>query len=228
MTLLESVSASLKEAIEIMPLPHFPNDPFTSQGGNRSFIPLNGKYPLDKMGKPMAFLAQINKEELPSPWKDNEIIQFYVSHDNLNDPSLKEDFRIVTFAKEDPLEYHHVSNVLAHQFTFLEAPYKLHFSKKQIPFPSCDHGFRDIYDEVFKTTHDMDAFDGFFFDHYGRKTDHRIGGYPSFIKEHYEGHLLLQLALGHDLYQGGDIWISFFSQEKSSYACVECHIFTHI
>lgn len=220
------MDASLKDVLEITPFPCVSKDPSKSQGGSGSIIPLKGEYPRDKKGRLMVFLAQINKEEFPLPWKSQGILQFYVSQDNLKDPSLEEDFKIVAINQSDPITYHQIANFSTHGFVFLETPYNLHFSKKRTPFPSCDHGFKDIYDEILKTTYELDGLDNFFKE-YGKRTDHRIGGYPSFRKKTSRGHLLLHLALGHDLYHGGDIWISFFSQELDAIHDVDCHIFGH-
>jgi len=100
----EKILNTQKNFIEVS-LKHIENQSFTaSKVGGIPYLPVTKKYPLDKKGKPMEFLGQINFKDLPKleDYPTTGLLQFFISLEdwgiNYNNP-LESDIRIVYYEK---------------------------------------------------------------------------------------------------------------------------------
>ncbi|MBN9343919.1 MAG: DUF1963 domain-containing protein [Holosporales bacterium] len=233
--MLNSIERTLQDYIEITPFSTSTNYPWVSQVGGIPSILSTIIPPLSCEGIPMVFLAQINYSEIPqiSYFPIKGVIQFYLSYRNLDDRHAQEDFKVIYIPELNKAELKPNTSVVDFlKYPLLRESRQFLFNKRKMPVPVCDYGFRDIYDEMFKDTVEMDKFEEIYFKKYARNCEHRIGGYPSILKERSEKNiLLLQLSLGKNLMFGGDCFIIFLISEKDlqlqKFTDIECQIFWH-
>ncbi len=161
-----------------------------SQIGGTPFLPTGAEYPLDKNGKPMVFLAQINFEDGPglSPFPLSGLLQFFIADDGMyGSESGSEGFEIRFFEKEL------LAIKAIEDFSFLLAfenapinwknafPFKLERAFELVP--SCDYAFRglfgdDFFDQFGEHRWDLkQAYDKL----YG-SVGHKMGGYSCFTQ----------------------------------------------
>lgn len=227
MDFLEALEATLKDYIEITPVPATEIGASVSRTGGIPFLPSSVYYPRSADGKAMNFLAQINFGEIPqfSPFPTSGLLQFYQSDEG--------DVELIYIPEDD------LSNLVLQSwalsdihYPLLQNAHALVFVKKRMSVPNCDHGFNDVYDELFITEELAQKFEDFYFSYYSRQTDHRIGGNPSFLDNvSCDKILLFQLALGIDPHWGGTEVNSFYISESHlkalDFSAVHYHRHSH-
>jgi uncharacterized protein YwqG len=171
---------------------HPPADPTGSQLGGRAWWPKSRPYPLDRNGKPLFLLVQINFAEAPvlDPFPRSGLLQFFIGTNdlygcNLDDPLNSDSFHCEFHAvldeprdpivgpqsvdqKDDlPLQMPLQGRELTFEIGAMPvdpSDYRFH---RVLPFTSGDDDLRDAYYEFF---------DSFAFPRI------RLGGYPTFTQ----------------------------------------------
>lgn len=166
-----------------------------SKFGGSPYFPKDYKYPVDRQGKPLIFLAQIYFSSVPhiDTFPHTGLLQFYVADDtmyglNLDDPTDQSSFRVIYFNEVN------TENALK-DFGFLPEfkntpitqEYTLHFELSWAPVGTEDIHFDTIFDSSSYT----------FFRNLGEQGQaikkeynqlfsahgHKMGGYAHFTQE---------------------------------------------
>lgn len=175
----EYLRSTEKSAVDIS-LKRASTLPWESKCGGCPYLEKEEDYPIDKHGKPMMFLAQINLDEMPhiEDFPEHGLLQFYIGDDDciglysackvVYIPEYKKDDSLI---KENPFEDSYEGST-----PFLNEG-RMNF-KKTTKFitATCDEFYNKFDDKVPKTERDA-VFDlcyasGCF-----------VGGYPLFVQE---------------------------------------------
>lgn len=149
------------------------------------YLPLDYKYPQDKMGKPMILIAQINFSEIPyiKNYPDRGILQFFVSSTDWYD---MDDYRIIYH--EDIYDKHQTNFSFLTEELYIDSPiycqHRLEFVKSIEFGGNKDHRFNlrfngiGFHDFCKTLPTDLTEVVENFFDASG----HKIGGYAYFTQ----------------------------------------------
>lgn len=182
-----------------------PTTPFDSKVGGTPYLPQDFDYPTDTQGEPMAFLAQINFEQMPAlpHFPRTGILQFFIKNNdecfgiNYEDFTDRSGYRLIYHAQVDKDSPQGEHDVEIGEYT--------------LPFPA-DHSYRIAFDDATPqaiTTHDF-GFDETVpnlakflndqadqksydwklhseYDHWTQAESHRVGGYPYFTQDDVRG-----------------------------------------
>ena len=117
-----TLAKTLESFIEIIPSQASKTTLWQSKIGGQPYLPKNIDFPKTSKGEHLAFLAQINFDEMPplSPFPRTGILQFYIHGDdmyglNMENPTAQDFFKVLYFEQiENDLEK------LTTDFSFLE------------------------------------------------------------------------------------------------------------
>lgn len=200
----DEISASMRPSARFT-LSAEPATPFDSKVGGTPYLPQDFDYPANTRGNPMAFLAQINFEQMPAlpHFPRTGMLQFFIENEddcygiNFDDLTDRTGYRVIYHAhvdKDTPQGDHDVQ-----------------VSEYALPFPA-DHSYRITFDDTTPqaiTTHDF-GFDETVpnlaqflndqadqksydwklhseYDHWTQAESHRVGGYPYFTQDDVRG-----------------------------------------
>ncbi len=175
-----------------------------SQIGGVPYLPLTESYPMDRKGKPLKLLAQMNFAEMPSlpDYPSCGILQFYIGGDDLygadfDDLQKQADFRVMFFEQviEDESLLHqdfseYFAQFDADYYSPVEGQSALSFAVETQYISTDDENFAprvlsmdDIwdYEEQFEGADLQEDW----LDPYNEQfpsTGHRLGGYPYFTQ----------------------------------------------
>ena len=217
MALLELIYPTLQDGIEIIP------EPNTQRDFSSSFISLgiNPEYP------DFFLLAQINLSQIPEGCfqERSGILQFYILRENLYHPSLK-DTCYVVYTQNFAPSFQFFEGPTPFECPFFARPMGVRFQKKKMAVPTCGEGFKDTYDEIFSNPEEARNFEEAYFKQYAPESSHQFGGVPAVFKRPSSNmRALLQIALGKNLYFGGDCHVIFVSPPQLTlFDAIECQI----
>ena len=111
------ILASAKPSIEMQLSPSEHLNLWQSKVGGEPYLPLTASYPVDREGRPLKLLAQLNFSEMPAhpDFPSTGILQFFIGTDDLygadfDEPRLQQDFRVQYFEQvtQDLAQLHQV------------------------------------------------------------------------------------------------------------------------
>jgi len=213
-----------------------------SKVGGTPYLPTTETYPLDKNGRPMEFLAQINFGEMPAleGYPAKGLLQFFIGFENWgmdDDAPLKSDFKVIyrdNFDEEAQMDFSLLGEHRKHETSPIgESALMMSFSGPMAEVaPSRDYRSYNEVDGRFR--HYLN------FDEYGERRGeelemaywntfssfgHKIGGYADFTQQDprfYEHQDFSELLFQLDSDSSGDIlWgdngIAISSYDKKIY-----------
>ena len=196
------ILASAKPSIEMQLSPSEDLNLWQSKVGGEPYLPLTASYPVDREGRPLKLLAQLNFSEMPAhpDFPSTGILQFFIGTDDLygadfDEPRLQQDFRVQYFEQvtQDLAQLHQVfpsSSNADEVYSPLTGQYALTFNPTEQYISIEDTHFgRQILavDQVFDFEEQFEGED-FYEECYAPYADlcpangHRIGGYPFFTQ----------------------------------------------
>ncbi len=173
--------------------------PWESKLGGCPYLKSIKDYPIDEVGRPMLFLAQINLTDLEKldELPEKGLLQFYIANEDM-------------FGLESPVLVKYVEDYEEHEELLIKSnPYeneeykanlpfshsgKMYFITREMPMSSSLDIFREIFgNELSEAEYERLSDDCY-------SSDSRIGGYPYFVQNDYIGFgeddfLLLQLDI---------------------------------
>ncbi|BFM10982.1 YwqG family protein [Simiduia litorea] len=178
--------------------------PSQSKFGGSPYWPKDRAYPVDKGGKPLNFIAQINFSEVPAgldSWPKRGLLQFFIANDDLYglefldetntlDSYLnsKKNFAVVYHAELDGSVMAFEPPLMATEAEAL-SPYRgesaITFSLTNDLASPMDHRFETIVKPFGPLNDELEAYA---YDALIKSPDHKMGGYASFTQEDPRGY----------------------------------------
>ena len=196
----EKILNTRKSFIEVS-LKQVENQSFaTSKVGGKPYLPINEKYPLDKSGKPMEFLGQINFKDLVKfeDYPTNGLLQFFISLEdwgmNYEEP-LKSDIKVIyheQIEEEVQTEFEFLDKQRAEgvspigkdefEMNFSKPKYEVASSRDYRSYTKVEDSFKhymefDKFEEPRAEELEMAYWDAF------SSFGHKIGGYADFTQQ---------------------------------------------
>lgn len=200
----EKISNSVREYVKVDLIP-MATDIYDSKVGGKPYFPKSMKFPMDKNGRPMKLLSQVNFSQMPSfeNYPTSGIFQIFISVDDkfygANILGEKGDFKV--FYHKDILKDKTklMTNIPifpdAHDYFPVMKEGKMFFSIAKEAVPISDYACDKIFGKDFINQLTQVQFDKYIttFDSSG----HKIGGYACFVQDDprqsskHEGKILL-------------------------------------
>ncbi|SFC49932.1 Uncharacterized protein YwqG [Flexibacter flexilis DSM 6793] len=190
----QAIQQSVRPFVHITATPEASTSATQSKFGGVPYLPVDAAYPTNAEGQPLAFVAQINLEEMPAlpDWPSKGILLFFIdSKDNLlglnfDNRTDQNGFKILYFNEIEQDSGKLLATLPADAPVFVEKESRITFEQKEAPVSTGDCHFEQligesIYDFVDKFE-DPDEAEQQYKD-LAQQAGHKLGGYPDFAQE---------------------------------------------